>query len=94
MKSLAIPQLQEVVEELLGAAKLSYNSDEAEHVESSDDNMNKLQTEQLVMTKELSDRLLEETETKRRLEMKLEQVVQAHTETQADCQVRKQKSNT
>jgi len=92
--ALAIPQLQEAVEELLRAAQLESRFTDntvIDKQEEEDDNgpadeesqEGQAQRFMMSMTKELSDRLTEEAEAKSRLEIKLEQVVRAHADTQA-----------
>ena len=87
--ALAIPQLQEAVEELLRAAQLDGNmqmipEEKEEEVEEEVETELGSQAQRLMMsmTKELSDRLSAESEAKSRLEVKLEQVVRAHADTQ------------
>ena len=92
--ALAIPQLQEAMEELLRAAQmdtqLTGNTviDEKEEEDNNgtvDEDSQDGQAQRFIMsmTKELSDRLTEEAEAKSRLELKLEQVARAHADTQA-----------
>jgi len=93
--ALAVPQLQEAVEELLRAAQLeprfADNTVIDKGEEEEDDNGTADQDSQdgqaqrfiMSMTKELSDRLTEEAEAKSRLEVKLEKVVRSHADTQA-----------
>ena len=87
--ALAIPQLQEAVEELLRAAQLPSFSENTV-VEEPEEEEASLPEEEPInqrfmmsMTKELSDRLTEEAEAKSRLEIKLEQVARDHADTQA-----------
>lgn len=96
--ALAIPQLQEAVEELLHEAQMpsildntAVDEDEAEEEEEDQEEKDIIEETQnsvthrfmMSMTKELSDRLTLEAEAKTRLELKLEQVDRSHAETQA-----------
>ena len=94
--ALAIPQLQEAVEELLRAAQLdtqftnSAVADTQEEEEEDDtgtveEGSQDGQAQRLMMsiTNELHQRLSEEAEAKKRLEGKLEQVARDHADTQA-----------
>lgn len=90
--SLAIPQLQEAVEELLRAAQMpllsenevmEQDEEEADNIVDEDNQDDNTQRLMMSMTKDLSDRLTEEAEAKSRLEVKLEQVARAHADTQA-----------
>ena len=94
--ALAIPQLQEAVEELLHEAQMpsfldNTAVDEAEEEEEDQEEKDIIEETQnsvthrfmMSMTKELSDRLTLEAEAKTRLELKLEQVDRSHAETQA-----------
>ena len=89
----AITQLQEAVEELLRAAQLEtrfmgntvIDEEQEDNNGAADEDSQDGQTQRFMMsmTKELSDRLTEEAEAKSRLEVKLEQVVREHADTQA-----------
>lgn len=90
--SLAIPQLQEAVDELLRGAQMpllsdnevmEQDEDEADNIVDEDNQDDHTQRLMMSMTKDLSDRLTEEAEAKSRLEVKLEQVARAHADTQA-----------